>query len=335
MAGHLLDSITRGAKTCGLCLGTSGACQMFLIRNSAGGLKINPERSTCPNLGKGFRLKSAAASTRLSPCTNHPLVCPECGPTQPAVWKYSLEDHLRSVHPRVNIERYRSTFSIDADEIEQVQKKFSVIPRGGAAKRKHACIAEVDELTISEAHTSRVAFRYVATSAVTSGLSSNDQSLLSSRSGSDLLSTVLSPTVPGQSTAAVQRRGDSIMETGGNIDRNRSSTPESDSSDSDDESSRPTGLSSDDFGNRSQPRYVSASPPLPHSLFDIVGPGPQSITLSSAAQGVSSPPAPLNTDYIQPEQSLSVDQGSAHAPIPLDPALIGPSSVVPYTPNPH
>ncbi|KAE9388420.1 hypothetical protein BT96DRAFT_836271, partial [Gymnopus androsaceus JB14] len=63
-----------------------------------------------------FNLKDASTPSKKSPSTNHPLHCPLCNTTQPAIWKYNLWAHILREHPSANVDLYKHMFSVSNNE---------------------------------------------------------------------------------------------------------------------------------------------------------------------------------------------------------------------------
>ncbi|KAJ7892243.1 hypothetical protein B0H14DRAFT_3688388 [Mycena olivaceomarginata] len=129
-AAHLLydSSVNRQHELCGLCMRPA---PMYAV---------------------------AATSTSASPCSNVPVTCPLCGPKRPAVWKYNLEAHFRDVHYLANPQNFPAgvTVTISDDEKSRLKQIWDARhnhtqPRNLKKKRS--------PLQISEAHSSRLAFR--------------------------------------------------------------------------------------------------------------------------------------------------------------------------------
>lgn len=125
-------------------------------KGSNGAVKIDMENSRCPLLHNIY-LVSAAEYSDSSPCTNHPLKCPECSPLAPAVWKYNFKQHLLVVHQGVNLAHYEDQFKISAEEKSRLElrwtKRHDSKRRGGKKKKS--------QLAISDGYTARLALRYV------------------------------------------------------------------------------------------------------------------------------------------------------------------------------
>ncbi|KAF7371377.1 hypothetical protein MSAN_00774200 [Mycena sanguinolenta] len=129
MAIHILfdKSIDRNASPCGFCLSTDSFCSIVLIKKkgSDGAVRIDTERSRCPNIAN-LGLATAANSSKNNPCTNRPLVCP-VSPCPDIIWKYNLETHIRTVHPAANISNYKSYYELaDGEETKHIDFRISV-----------------------------------------------------------------------------------------------------------------------------------------------------------------------------------------------------------------
>jgi hypothetical protein len=95
-------SVNCPSKPCGLCLRPAPLCKIILRRAKGhmGNLTIDMKASSCPNLVK-FSIAIAAECTNLSPCTNHPIVCPHCDDfmSSPVIWLYNFQVHVLHKHP--------------------------------------------------------------------------------------------------------------------------------------------------------------------------------------------------------------------------------------------
>lgn len=157
-------TIDKKEERCGTCLRLSlpGVCEYYLRKGKGAeaGFLLDLTRTTCVNKFK-FNYKTASKSSTSSPSSNVPLQCPICGPGSPAVWRYSMEAHFIRHHPlSVSIPRYSSEWvlsNFEEHEMHEMWKKRN----NKKAKKKGKGKANVP-LVISEAHSSRMAFRYVA-----------------------------------------------------------------------------------------------------------------------------------------------------------------------------
>ena len=110
---------------CPLCFGPASACAPFLVKNMTLQPRIAckayaPEASQA-NLERAVKFsgKSLASSSKTSPSTNRPIVCPACHPelaedahkpensgapkkrkgmVRPAVWSYNMRAHWQRLH---------------------------------------------------------------------------------------------------------------------------------------------------------------------------------------------------------------------------------------------
>lgn len=160
MGAHIRhDNACKGEyNICGLCLGTGPSCVIYLTRSRKRGPQIDMSRSRCPNLFK-ITMKKAKKSTKNSPCSNHPLLCPLClSPSSPAVWKYNLASHIAVVHPGADLELYEELFAIEESE-ETLMKHAWLNRKKTRVSAKKKAKAQAPTLQISEAHSTRLALR--------------------------------------------------------------------------------------------------------------------------------------------------------------------------------
>jgi hypothetical protein len=95
-------------NACGFCGKSSNPlCRQLLLKESQNGQAPPKVSSSCPYFYKmSYNSDKKFSNTR--PCTNVPIVCEICNPPatrnfrQPCVayWKYEMEAHIRSAHPR-------------------------------------------------------------------------------------------------------------------------------------------------------------------------------------------------------------------------------------------
>lgn len=156
MGSHILydPQIRDSDNPCGFCLRTGTSCTIYL-KKRRDGHQINTQISKCMNL-RSLNLKPAAVLSKRSPCTNHPVMCPHCPPGSPAVWKYNLEQHLRLQHPTATLALHEHLFKLDRTETVLMKREW--LQRRRVTKRKKV---PQPTLKLSEAHSTRVAARYV------------------------------------------------------------------------------------------------------------------------------------------------------------------------------
>jgi len=154
MGSHILHDLRLKdvAEACGLCLGTTSGCVIYLVtKNKA--TTVSNDKSRCPNMRK-FKLGVAAEFTERSPCTNHPTTCPLCPTHAPAVWKYNLRSHIIAAHPTATVDLYKIHFEISDTERTLMKAAYLAKPRTSSKK---VCARE--GLLISEGHSTRMVMR--------------------------------------------------------------------------------------------------------------------------------------------------------------------------------
>ena len=106
---------------------------------------------------------AAEKFSKNAPCTNHhPINCPLCPKGLPSVWKYNLLSHIRTTHPSANPGLYSSLYTITEDENSLLLAEYLRPRRATKAKKSRS----QGKMVISEAHTTRIAARYVNTFAL-------------------------------------------------------------------------------------------------------------------------------------------------------------------------
>ncbi|KAI0283767.1 hypothetical protein BC826DRAFT_920313 [Russula brevipes] len=123
---HILHdaSVDHSSKPCGLCLRPAPLCKINLIKTkgqTGNNLTINMKMSSCPNLVK-LSIMTTAKCSDASLCTNHPMRCPYCPKSSPAIWSYTFRQHILHVHPAVPLEKHRSVWSISKLEKERMKQ---------------------------------------------------------------------------------------------------------------------------------------------------------------------------------------------------------------------
>jgi hypothetical protein len=160
IGAHILHdpSIDRGSEPCRLCLCPVPLCKVVLKKTKGrmGNLAIDMKTSTCPNLVK-FSIRIAAKCTNTSPCTNHPMHCPYCPNSSPAVWSYTFRQHMLCIHPAVPLDKHRSVWTLsklEKDRMRQVWDHRLNQPKV-RLKTQHAL------LVISETHCTHLVLGFV------------------------------------------------------------------------------------------------------------------------------------------------------------------------------
>ena len=102
-------------------------CQYYLKKGKGalGHLKVNREKTrnctTKPKLSYGI----ASASTKSSPCSSIPILCPLCPKLEPAVWRYNAKYHFGLAHPNADPKKYNHLWDISNFKIQKMKKKWA------------------------------------------------------------------------------------------------------------------------------------------------------------------------------------------------------------------
>jgi hypothetical protein len=154
MGSHILHDphIDDTMNPCGFCLDTNSLCKIYLKRNGA----IDVEKSYCPYV-RNIRINQAKAFSITQPCTNHPLSCELCPENSVAIWKYNFAAHLRTTHGTAEPQNYTDVWGLHPNEKTLMLGVFDNRKR----QRKSAQSSKKSQLLISDAHSSRLALRYV------------------------------------------------------------------------------------------------------------------------------------------------------------------------------
>jgi hypothetical protein len=155
---HILfdSSIDRNSEPCGLCLRPAPLCKIYLrkTKGRTGNIAIDMRASACSNLIK-FSIAIAAQFSDASPCTNHPMRCPYCPNSSPAVWSYTFREHLTHFHPTVPLEDHESIWAVSGPEEERMKQTWDNRLTQPKARRK----TQRPLLVISETHRTRLVLR--------------------------------------------------------------------------------------------------------------------------------------------------------------------------------
>ena len=160
VGAHILHdkSVDRSLEPCGLCLSPAPLCK-FVVTNGkgrSGKVAINMNTSSCLNLIK-LSISVAAKCSDASPCTNHPMSCPYCPHSSPAIWSYNFRQHLLRHHPAVSLKKHESIFTLSKLEKDGMKCIWDQRheQRKARSKTEH-------RLVISEMHRSaRLVLKYV------------------------------------------------------------------------------------------------------------------------------------------------------------------------------
>jgi hypothetical protein len=162
IGSHILHdpSVDRSQEPCGLCLRAASFCSIYLTRctrrTSQWALKYGGTLP-CPN-ATSFSYAVAMSSSKASPCSNVPLVCPYCLEGSPAVWCYNMLQHLRHRHSGIDPAKHIDLRNLTPEEKDAMaviwKTRYKQPKRRGKGKQKLP-------LKLSEAHCSRSLSRYV------------------------------------------------------------------------------------------------------------------------------------------------------------------------------
>ncbi|KAJ3548106.1 hypothetical protein NMY22_g1393 [Coprinellus aureogranulatus] len=152
---HILfdPAVKRTDLPCGLCLLPPSLCKYFVVRGkgSKASMRVDHLRSSGCSRSVNYQYARAATSVKSAPCSNVPLRCPLCPKSEPAVWRYNLEQHLKFAHSPDAATRYAELWEID--ETERTAMKFIWSNRKKQKARKSKKKKE-QGLTISKEHAS-------------------------------------------------------------------------------------------------------------------------------------------------------------------------------------
>lgn len=160
IGAHILHdpTVDRSSEPCGLCLRPAPLCKIVLkkVKRGASKFAIDMQASNCPNLVK-FSITIAAKCSESSPCTNHPMHCPYCSRSSPAVWSYTFQQHLRRVHQKAPISGHKSVWAMSKLEKDGMRRVWELRLK---QPKVHSRMQRMP-LVISETHLSRLVLRYV------------------------------------------------------------------------------------------------------------------------------------------------------------------------------
>ena len=98
---------------------------------------------TKPKLPYGI----ASVSTKSSPCSSFPILCPLCPKLEPAVWCYNTKYHFGLAHPNADPKKYNHLWDISNFKIQKMKKKWADrhhVPVKQARKLKSAPLVIYD-----------------------------------------------------------------------------------------------------------------------------------------------------------------------------------------------
>ena len=158
IGAHILHdgSIDSSSEPCGLCLRPAPLCKIILkkTKGRAGNLAIDMKLSSCPNLVK-LSIANAATCSENSPCTNHPMLCPYCPKSNPAVWSYNFRHHLLRFHPSIHMGGHKSTWTPSKLEKDGMKRIWQHRHKQSKSRLR----AQRPSLVISETHRTHIVLR--------------------------------------------------------------------------------------------------------------------------------------------------------------------------------
>ncbi|KZW01714.1 hypothetical protein EXIGLDRAFT_760618 [Exidia glandulosa HHB12029] len=161
MSAHILcDPALKASRgQCGFCLWPNEACKFFLknVDSTAKSPQIVFKDSVCPKLPTRLSYAAAARSSKSAPSTNIPVQCPLCPKRSPAVWKYSLREHISLTHVDANENDFKALWDIASSERTALRAYYKRVT--STIRRPRTTAPASSAIIISEAHTSRLAMR--------------------------------------------------------------------------------------------------------------------------------------------------------------------------------
>ena len=166
IGSHILHdpSIDLSQEPCGLCLRPAVLCSIYLTKRTGrtGHWSLKYGGSIpCPN-ATTFSYATAMSSSKSSPCSNVPLVCPYCMEGLPAVWRYNLHHHLRQRHRSIDPKKHIDLWKLTPEETEAMAVIWKTRHKQPKPRRRGKQGGKRKlPLKVSEAHSSRNLSRYV------------------------------------------------------------------------------------------------------------------------------------------------------------------------------
>ncbi|KAJ7467611.1 hypothetical protein FB451DRAFT_1040166 [Mycena latifolia] len=159
---HILfdPTIRRSDQPCGLCLRPFPMCVFYLTsgQGTDSARQIDWKRSSCLRV-LTFSMAAAMRWSPTSPCTNYLILCPlQCGLV---IWTYNFEAHYRSTrHGLKTLANVAIPYQMAPNE-EKLMRPLYKNRQTYPQPRKLKTIKARPALLTSDAHSSRLALRYV------------------------------------------------------------------------------------------------------------------------------------------------------------------------------
>ncbi|KAJ7743229.1 hypothetical protein DFH07DRAFT_750018, partial [Mycena maculata] len=103
-----------------------------------------------------FQYAVAAQLIPGSPCSNVPVICIQCGPKKPAIWRYNLGAHFQKSHCLSDPRTWPMDVKIEDAEVDGLKVIWN--ERQKYTRPRQTRVPK-NPLAISEQHSSRLAFR--------------------------------------------------------------------------------------------------------------------------------------------------------------------------------
>ena len=160
MGAHILHdpNLERSIERCGLCLRPAPLCLLYLkkSKSAAKTLKIDQDRSICVTK-INFSYSVASQSTKSSPCSNVPILCPLCSDKKdPAIWTYYAKTHFEKKHSTADLSRYAHLWTLSNFETGEMKKIWSKRFNVSVKRPKKS---KIPPLIISDAHRGQIPSR--------------------------------------------------------------------------------------------------------------------------------------------------------------------------------
>ncbi|KAN0137683.1 hypothetical protein V8E53_004508, partial [Lactarius tabidus] len=156
IGSHILHdrSLDLTQEPCGLCLRPATLCLIYLVKHTGRASQWSVKYGGSvhfPN-ATAFSYAAAMLSSKASPCSNVPLVCPYCLEGSPAIWHYNMKHHLQHHHRSIDPMKHRDLWSIMPKETKAMMTVWKTRHRQPKQCGKGK---KMIPLKLSEAHRSQ------------------------------------------------------------------------------------------------------------------------------------------------------------------------------------